>query len=196
MDLNRISVKFPVAAPASVHTDKLVPLFHRWIQEHAIEGVLVDVANYDHVPDGPGVMLIGDEGDHAIDFTEGKPQFAYTRKRAMPGGLRDKLRITLRTALAGIKVLQDNPAPHGPISIRLSEATISLIDRLHAPNNEGTWAKVRGDIEAVVSEVFGPGAKAEWTKGDARGNFNVRITAPSVGNVSTLLDRFAVAAGR
>ena len=118
MEINRISVKLPVADGSNIEPALLIPLFHRWIQDKAVEGLLLDVADYSHVPDGPGVMLVGHEGDYAIDYMSGKPQLMYQRKRAMTGDLRDRLRLTLRLALQAAKALQANPAPHGPIALR------------------------------------------------------------------------------
>ena len=45
----------------SLQTDieSFVLLFHNWIQEDRIPNhIMVDVANYKHIPDGPGIMLI------------------------------------------------------------------------------------------------------------------------------------------
>ena len=42
--------------------EPLIPIFHGWIQDQVSEELLLDVADYRHVPAGPGVMLIGLEG--------------------------------------------------------------------------------------------------------------------------------------
>ena len=43
-------------------------VFHAWIQKGAVEGLLLDVADYQHIQDGPGMILIGDQVDYAFDL--------------------------------------------------------------------------------------------------------------------------------
>ncbi len=45
----------PGTSPEAV---ALIPIFHRWIQERWLPLSLIDVADYSHVPNGPGVMLV------------------------------------------------------------------------------------------------------------------------------------------
>ncbi|MBY0396577.1 MAG: hypothetical protein K2X91_08940, partial [Thermoleophilia bacterium] len=80
-DAVRIGVKLYAEDPAAVRPDRFIPVFHGWIQRGAVPGLLIDVADYAHVPQGPGVMLIGHEADHAIDLGEGRPGVLYQRKR-------------------------------------------------------------------------------------------------------------------
>ncbi len=51
----RISIKLFARNPQVVKPEAFVPVFQRWIQQHAVEGLLIDVADYKHVPDGPGI---------------------------------------------------------------------------------------------------------------------------------------------
>ena len=45
---------------------------------------MIDVANYAHVPKGPGVALIGHGTDYFIDEGEGRLGLLYNRKRGAP----------------------------------------------------------------------------------------------------------------
>ena len=49
--LQHVNVKFPSAG--SIDLTQAIPVFHRWIQEQALPGLLIDVADYRHVPEGP-----------------------------------------------------------------------------------------------------------------------------------------------
>ena len=86
----RFSVKYFVSSPAHVELSKFVPIFQRWIQRQLVEGLLIDVAAYEHVYQGPGIVLIGDEGDYSLDIRDGRPGLMYTRKRQIDGQLRGK----------------------------------------------------------------------------------------------------------
>jgi len=78
LNLHRISVKYFVTDPTVVNLDEIVPVFHRWIQNQSVEGFLIDVADYKHVCQGPGVVLIGHEADYALDMTGGRPGLLYS----------------------------------------------------------------------------------------------------------------------
>ena len=76
-------------------------MFHRWIKQHALPELTIDVANYAHVPKGPGVVLIGHGSDYFMDEGEGRLGLLHNRKRAglAPGErLADLARRTLHAA--------------------------------------------------------------------------------------------------
>src|SRR4030095_5221476 len=67
--LQRIGVKLFAADGSSVQPREFVPIFHRWIQTQAVANhLLIDVADYAHVPDGPGVLLVAHEGNFSLDL--------------------------------------------------------------------------------------------------------------------------------
>ena len=69
----RISAKLFATDPsAEVDADAFISVFHEFIREKSVEGILIDVADYSHVPEGPGVVLIGHDVDYSIDMNEGK----------------------------------------------------------------------------------------------------------------------------
>ena len=59
--------------------------------------LLLDVADYRHVPAGPGVMLIGNEGDYSVDNTGDRLGIRYNRKAALDGDNQDRLRQAARS---------------------------------------------------------------------------------------------------
>jgi hypothetical protein len=59
MDVQQVNVKFFVENPEAVDLEAYLTIFNNWIQSHATEELLVDVADYRHVFAGPGVVLIG-----------------------------------------------------------------------------------------------------------------------------------------
>jgi len=87
MELQKVVVKFFAADPASVKLDEFIPVFHRWIQKHAVDGMLIDVADYGHLPQGPGVVLVAHEADYFMDTMEGPLGLLYNRKASSSGRL-------------------------------------------------------------------------------------------------------------
>ncbi len=88
IELQHINVKLFVRDPEKVDLEAVVPVFHSWIQGQIFDELLLDVADYSHVPDGPGVVLIGHEADYALDNTDGRLGVRYNRKAPWPGSNR------------------------------------------------------------------------------------------------------------
>src|SRR5436189_20066 len=127
MDLHRLSVKYFLADPAALDLERIVPVFHRWIQEHVVEGFLIDVADYRHV-EGAGVILVGHEADRALDLSDGRPGFLYRRKREMKGSLSERIRLAFRGALLGCQALENEKPLEGRLRFRTDEAEVLFLD--------------------------------------------------------------------
>ena len=69
--LQRVALKvfFTPQTASTFKTREVIPVFHRWIQTQAVDGLLIDVADYTHLPTGPAVILIAHEGQYSIDWT-------------------------------------------------------------------------------------------------------------------------------
>ena len=172
MDLQKLNVKFFVENPASIKLEEFIPVFHRWIQEHRVEGILVDVADYTHLPDGPGVVLIGHEADYSMDSAEGPLGLLYNRKTPLDGGIL----VAFRAALDACAKLEAEPEFKGRFKFKTGEALLIVNDRLAAPNIDETLAAIKPDLEAALSKLY-PGAKPEIRRSatDPRERFGVRV---------------------
>src|SRR5688572_25259119 len=104
--VNRLSVKFYLNNDNTLDWASLIPVFHRWIQTRAVEGLLIDVTDYKHVPQGPGLLLIGHEGDYAIDESDGRLGLRYTLKREPHTSLEAQLTTAIRRAQGAIRQLE------------------------------------------------------------------------------------------
>ena len=65
--------------------------------------LLLDVADYKHVQEGPGIVLIGHEADYSLDLGGGRAGLVYDRNRGwetMPS-LAERVRDVFRGTLAG-----------------------------------------------------------------------------------------------
>ncbi len=150
----RISVKFFVDDGNAVDQTALIPLFHRWIREHRVPGLPIDVADYKHVPDGPGLMLVGHEGDYAWDGRYNRFGLLYKHKREWPtDSLQERLRLVLERGSQAIALLQEAPELEG-IAFQADELEISFPDRLNVPNTAETLAALRQAVTAVLQAYF------------------------------------------
>jgi hypothetical protein len=150
----RISVKFFINDGETVEPSALIPLFHRWIRERCLPGLPIDVADYKHVPDGPGVLLIGHEGDYAWDGRYNRIGLCYKHKREWPGdSLQDRLNHMLVRANQALTLLEEAPELAG-ITFHADELEISFPDRLNVPNTPETLAELREEVTAVLQTRY------------------------------------------
>lgn len=189
-ELQRIGVKLFAADGATAQPREFVPIFHRWIQTQAIAGhLLIDVADYAHVPDGPGVLLVAHEANFSVDLGAGRMGLAFNRKVPAPGGLGERLRAITRTALEACQRLEDEPALQGRIEFRGDQLQLFANDRLHAPNTAATLAAFQTPLTDLVRTLYGEGPCVVIPESDARERFGVQVRAASPLSARELLAR-------
>ena len=176
-DLQKMAVKLFAEPAARLDLRDLIPVFHRWIREHAVEGVLVDVADYSHLPQSPGVVLVAHEADWAVDAAEGPLGLLYVRKAPRPGDLRARIAGAFKAAREACVKLQSDPALGGRLKFRAAEGLFIANDRLLAPNDAATWEALRPDLQAAATEVLGPVALAR-DAADPRRRLTVQVQGP------------------
>jgi hypothetical protein len=173
MDAFRISAKFFVEDASRLDVREFVPIFHSWIQNHAVpEHLLVDVADYAHVHEGPGVVLIAHEANFYMDQAQGRLGLMYSRKHPAAGSFQDRVRQAVFAASDACTRLEEDPLLAGRIHFPLTEAILRVHDRLHAPNTLETFEQLRPELQ----KVFGPNAKIEHRPSPLK-LFEVRVTA-------------------
>lgn len=184
MNPRRIAVKF--FARGKVDVEPFISIFHHFIQKGSVPGLLVDVADYVHVPDGPGVILIGHEVDYGIDLTSGRAGLLTTRKRNEDEPLGALLRDTLYKAINTIAAVEDQSS----VSIDLGELELQLIDRLAFPNEDAAFEEVRRIVEPVLADVFGAGTRLERARpGDSRRALSLAVTPVDAPSLEGLLEK-------
>ncbi len=194
MQPHRLAVKlFSVDPERPIELGPFIGLFHRFIQDGSVEGLLLDVADYAHVPDGPGIMLIGHEVEYAIDRTGGRTGLLTVRKRAAGTPLAGTLRDAFRKALVAAAAITRD----GSTELRLdtASAAVHVLDRLAAPNDAATYEALAKEIEPLARELFGPCELSREHADDPRQAVAVRIRAEAASDLDTLLGRLGGADG-
>lgn len=192
MDSYKLAVKFPFESLSHVKAEEFVPVFHRWIQSKALPGhQLIDVAPYEHVKDGPGVVLVSHEANIHADETHGKPGLLYRRKQPFGGSFRDGLKICFGAALKAASLLEQEPALAGRATIRTDAASFFIFDRLLAPNAPETFNAVRGELESFLKTLYGVPAVELTYQQKPEEVFEVGIKTGKSVPVAALLDRVA-----
>lgn len=154
--IERFSLKLFAADGQVVDPNDIIPIFHRWIREQAVPGLLVDVADYGHLPEGPNVLLVAHEANYAFDCG-GQPGLAYATKRSSPGALADRIADAARILVAAARRLQEEMAADGggSLAFKTDRWEIVINDRLHAPKIADVEQALRVVIERAARQVFG-----------------------------------------
>lgn len=190
MASKKVQVKLYAEDPSAVQTDKLVPVFHRWIREGSLGELMIDVADYTHVHEGPGVALVGHGSDYYLDEGEGRPGLLYSRKRAFDGGSTERLADAFRRALSACRLLEEDGSLGG-LKFGTSELLVRIPDRLHAPNTDATFEAFEPTLREVLERFLAGTAFQLEREGTERQPFTVRIRAEGAPGVGTLLSRLA-----
>lgn len=188
--LERFSLKIFAAGASTVATRAVIPIFHRWIQEGAVPGLLIDVADYTHLDSGPSVLLVAHEANYALDHGGGRPGLSYTRKQPSGGMLADRLAAAANALItAGRRLEQDTSGlAGGAIAFLGNEMEIVANDRLRAPHTTAAGAALQEALAAFAARIFGrTGFEIEPLADPDRLGFSVK--APGAVSLDTLAFR-------
>ena len=152
MELHRMGVKFFVADPASINLEDFIPVFHGWIQRQALEGhLLIDVHDYSHMQNGPGILLVGHEGNFSLDVSDGRPGLCYYRKTPTALPPAGHIAAIFKTGLAACRLLEKD----AKLKFKMDEMLVIANDRLEAPNTDEKFNELQPVLQAALQEVFG-----------------------------------------
>jgi hypothetical protein len=184
----QLSVKLFAEDPAAVDLAGFIPIFHRWIQESRLPGrLLIDVADYRHVANGPGIVLIAHEAHYSLDSEHGPLGLQCAQRRDEPGPLEDKLAAAFRDALTACRILEGDPSR--PIRFRTDRARVAIVSRRFA--GSGSWDEARPALEAFAARLY-PGLPVTLEQSsDPRQPLAAEIAAPEAPGLAALLDRLA-----
>lgn len=191
MIAEQLMVKFFVEDASTLDLGELIPVFHGWIQNRRLDELLIDVADYRHVHQGPGVILVGHGTIWAMDGGEGRLGLQHTRKRFASGTPEKRLETAFRSALTACVRLEEEPSLKGRLRFRGNELLIRLNDRLNAPNTGETLATVKPEFEGFLGRLYaGTGFTLKHRSGPEE-MFGLEVTSPQAVDAGTLLGRIA-----
>lgn len=144
----RIAVRFPLRSRIG-DLEPAITVFHRCIQRGWLEGRLIDVADYRHVPSGPGVMLVG----HDVDYALSHDALVLTRKRSAGDDAATQLADLLRMAAVAVEAF----AYDGTLDVDadLGRATVTLLDR-------ALETELGDAVPDVLADAIAPAFHEAW----------------------------------
>lgn len=186
VDLQRVNVKFYLRDEAALTPEDAFRVFGQWIPE-ATDEVLIDVADYAHVRQGPLAVLVGYEANYTLHNGDGRLGLVYGRKTPEEGSTAQRLRRAFLGALRACRRLEEHPDLAGKVAFQGQEVVLIVNDRLHSPNTEETLADLRPELDAFLDELY-PGATPRIERtGNDRQRFCLRIRVEGDLGAGTLL---------
>ncbi len=159
MNVQSLQIKlFIDTSDFDLDLDVLIPIFHRWIQKKVLtETLLIDVADYRHVHNGPGVMLIGHDVHLGIDCAAGRPGLVYAFKRDKPGAAGEKLDVLFAGALNVCALLEKESVFGGKLRFRTDELQVGAMSRLLMPNTKAIFDEFTPHLRSYGEKLFAGG---------------------------------------
>ena len=156
VDLQRINVKVFVAATEQMLLDPFLEIFAEWREDKSNTAEWIDLADYAHIVKGPGVMLIGHQGNLSTDLGDPGPGLLYANKQGLKGDPEDRLREVLRRALAHFSRLTSDTRYPTDLRPRSGFWEITFNDRLDFPNTDETDQKLEPVVRSLATQLFTP----------------------------------------
>ena len=189
MDLQKIGMKFFAEDGSTVKLVEFIPIFHRWIQNKALDDLLIDVADYSHVHAGPGILLVAHEGNYSVDETGNHRGFAYYNKHELTGELTERLIVVCRKVLKACQLLNKEKEMQGRIRISGNAMQIFANDRLIAPNSDETWKLLEPVLNEFLNKLLSETDYTIVRETDAKERFLVTVKAAKPVTIDTLMNR-------
>jgi hypothetical protein len=187
IQLQHVNVKLFASDGAGVDLEPLIPIFHGWIRDGVFEEMLLDVADYRHVHQGPGVMVIGHQANYSVDNTSGRLGVRYNRKAALDGTNQDRLKQATRAALGAFRRLESESSLKGTLRFGGREMELLINDRALAPNTDATRIAAQPELQAFFGTLFQGAGYALTHDTEPRRLFTVRVVANQAFSVAQLL---------
>src|SRR5262245_30024644 len=190
MNIQHVNIKFYLENAETVNLADYAAVFNTWIQKQRLEELLIDVADYLHVHNGPGIMLIGHEADYSLDNRAGKLGLLYNGKEQIDGSTQEKLAQAVRAALTIAQILERENG----LKFIGQEVQVIVNDRLLVPNTTETFAVLEPDLKTFFNRLY-DGAEYSLTQpADSRERFTINVKTESAFDIETLLNNLSVEA--
>jgi len=188
MNIQHINIKLFVENPEAVKLADYATVFNTWIQKQRLEELLIDVADYLHVHNGPGIMLIGHEADYSLDNRAGRLGLLYNRKEQLDGTTQEKLAQAVRAVLTVAQILEKENG----LKFNGQEVQIVINDRLLVPNTVETLAALESNLREFFNGLYSDAEYSLAQNADPRERFTINVKTAANFDAETLLKNLSV----
>ena len=187
MELQHINVKLIFNESLEINLEPLISIFHDWISEQNSDDLLIDVADYRHVPDGPGIILIGHEANISLTENQRSIILCYNRKLATEGTDEERFRQAVRGALLACEKIEIDGRLTDKINFECQEIEILVNDRIFVSNQEKFYQMVDPKFKGLCKVIFGKNDYSVTHSEDPRKIYSIRLKTALPLNKRTIL---------
>jgi len=191
MDLQRVSLKILTDAPVTLNLDPFLVIFSRWRTDANHPAQWVDLADYAHMPRGPGIILIGHRCNFSFDLGTAAPGIQYLSKQGLEGSSEDRLRTVLRDCFALTRSLLGESEFPSSVHLLTGALELAFNDRLETPHTAETDRALQPAVTKVLDRLYGPGKYSVKPEPDAGRRYGFTIAAPEDPGLEVLTARLA-----
>ena len=177
-DLQHVNVKFFVKDADAINLEDAINVFHAWIQEQKLDDLLIDVADYRHVPSGPGVILVGHNAQYSFDNAEGELGVLYNRKTPVEAKGAAHIQKAIEAAREICRALAADEAFSGKLEIATDRFQVMINDRLIGVNDQANFERLLPELTAALVSVYGEQDYSFERASDPRKRLSVSVRAP------------------
>ena len=192
MSLYKLTVKF-FAANDTFAPSEFVPVFHKWIQTQSFaDHLLIDVADYAHVPAGPGSLLVSSEANIHMDRSDNRLGLLYVRKLPIKEAksFAETFPAIFKYALAAALKMEQDEILAGRLKFNTNEIAVGFNDRLLAPNSPETISEYHPQVSAFATKLFpGQTVTVQPSSHSPQELIDLRIKASESPSIAMLIDR-------
>ena len=155
-NLQRIDVKLLLDCPPDPDLDQFLVIFDRWRKADDHPADWVDLADYAHMPGGPGILIAGKRDTFSVNLNPPGPGPVDQCSQRL-GRLAEKIAFTeaLRRAREFNAAVMAEPEFPAEFSVREGAWEIYVNDRLGFPNTDPTDRLVRPAVAAALGVAPG-----------------------------------------
>ena len=176
-ELTQIDIKVFAEDASDVKAAEFIAVFQRWIRDHTIPGILIDVADYSHIHNGAGVILVGHERNLSIDYVDGRMGLLVHYKRPAEETLEKRIEAAIKFAFNACTLLEEEGEFKARLKFSRTDFRFLASDRLHAPNSDEAYAQVAPILEAATKSASGGDAALTRVNDDPDERLAIDVTA-------------------
>ncbi len=153
LDLQRIDVKLLLDGPTDPDLDRFLVIFDRWRNAETHPSDWVDLADYAHLPSGPGILIAGKRDTFSVNLNPPGLGLLTSVRRGLEGCLEDRFREALRRAEELNAAVMAEPEFPADFTVREGAWEVFLNDRLAFPNTDELDRLVRPAVAGALGVV-------------------------------------------
>src|SRR5436309_841470 len=170
-------IKLCLGRPSSTsgRSSRMWPIPRVALRTGVASAFLIDVHNYSHIDEGPGILLVAHQSNFSIDMTDDRMGLRYYRKQPV-----ETLTEIIKPAVEGCRLLENDPRLRDRLRFHIDEVLVVTNDRLLAPNNDETFSTFEAQLSSALNQVLGKTFKLSRISDDPKERLTIRAVTITV----------------